>query len=156
MAILWLIPFEFLTPDFIKDRQTVFPLLKRPDYKTVRPSGVAELQSRLTFLENEVLKDGPYVGGDKLSVADIHVIWGIRWGLNDLGAKEEHGLGKDAFPKVWKLIESLPESKPETLSAEDAIEAIKNADYSVKAGNVAKDEPTGLSAGTFVSIESQE
>jgi glutathione S-transferase len=27
------------------------------------------------------LADGPYIGGDKLSVADIHVIWVLRWVL---------------------------------------------------------------------------
>ena len=65
LAVLTLIPHELLSPDFVKDRQTIFPIVARPDYKQMRPSGIAELQSRLSFMENEVLSKGPYIGGDK-------------------------------------------------------------------------------------------
>lgn len=156
MAVLTLIPIDVLTPDFVKDRETIFPILARPDYKDLKPSGIAELQSRLSFLENEVLTTGTYIGGGKLSVADMHVIWGIRWVMNDLGVKNEKGLGKDAFPKVWKLIESLPEAKPETLSSEDAIKTIKGADVSAKDVGVQEGDPLGISSGTPVTIESMD
>ena len=92
----------------------------------------------------------------KLSVADIHVIWSIRWALNDLGAKKEPGLGKDDFPKVWKLIESLPEPKPETLSSEDAIETVKGADLFAGDVSIMKNDPLEIKAGTPVAIESME
>ena len=156
MAVLTLIPHDFLTPDFVKDRQTIFPIVTRPDYKELKPSGIAELQSRLSFVENVLLAKGPYVGGKQLSVADIHIIWGIRWVLNDLGAKNEKGLGKDDFPKIYKLIESLPESKPETLSSEEAIKTIKEAKLSAGDVSIMQGDPLGIEAGTSVTVESME
>ena len=155
-AALPLIPHELVTPDFVKDRETIFPMLKRPDFKTLRPSAVADLQSRLSFLENDVLASNPFIGGDKLSVADIHVIWSIRWALEDLGAKQEKQLSKDAFPKVWKLIEGLPLPKPEELSSENTIKAIKAAALWSKDKPVMSDDPLNISVGTPITIESAE
>lgn len=156
MAILPLIPGDFLSDGFVKDRQTIFPIVKRPDLKELRPSAVAEFRSRLSFVENVLLAKNAYIGGKQLSIADTHVIWGIRWGLNDLGAKNEKGLGKEDFPKVWKLIESLPQPKPETLSSEDAIKAIKDAKLWAGEVSIMKDEPLGIESGTPVTIESME
>jgi glutathione S-transferase len=156
MEILTLIPLEVLTDDFVKDRETIFPILKRSDYKLMKPSGVAALKSRLEFIEKNVLSKYPHISGGKLGVADVHVLWGLRWGLNDLGAKKEPGLGPDAFPKLWKLIESLPEPKPETISGEDAVKAIKDSELSAGNVSVAKDDPLGIEEGTSVTIESVE
>lgn len=153
---LFLIPQEFLSPDFVKDRETVFPVVKRPDYASTRGSGVSELQSRMSFLENEVLTKGTYINGDKLSVADIHVIWPMRWCLMDLNAKQEKQLGKEKFPKIWKMIESLPESKPEALDGEAAKKIILAAGQLKKSQGVIKDDPLGLDAGTEVTVESME
>lgn len=91
-----------------------------------------------------------------MGVADVHVIWGLRWALKDLGAEKEPGLGPDVFPKVWKLINSLPESKPETLSSEDALKAIKESELSAGNVSVEKDDPLGIAEGTPVTIESIE
>ena len=155
MEILTLIPLEVLTEDFVKDRETIFPIVKRSDYKLMKPSGVAALKSRLEFIEKNVLSKYPHISGGKLGVADVHVLWGLRWGLNDLGAKKE-GLGPDAFPKLWKLIESLPEPKPETISSEDAIKTIKDSELSAGSVSVAKDDPLGIEEGASVTIESVE
>ena len=151
-----MIPLEVLSKDFLKDREGIFPIIQRSDYASLRPSGVSEIQSRLAFLENEVLTNGTYIGGDKLSVADIHTIFGLRWGLNDLGAQKEAQLNRDAFPKVWKLIDSLPAAKPEVLSGEDTKSTIEKSEYSAEASGIAKDDPLGIKAGTSVSIESME
>ena len=154
--ILTLIPLEILTDDFVKDRQTVFPILARSDYKQLRPSGVAALKSRLEFLEKKVLAKYPHISGGKLGVADVHALWGLRWGLRDLGAEKEPGFGKDVFPKFWKLVESLPEAKPETLSSEDAIKTIKEAELTAGNVSVLKDDPLGIEEGANVTIESLE
>lgn len=147
-----------------QDRETIFPILGRSDYKTLRPSGLADLQSRMDFLENTVLANGDYIGGGKLSVADIHAIWGVRWVLFDmeksyppgLGAEKEHGVGKDKFPKVWHLIESLPASKAETISGEDAKKKIEGSQYTSRDEGVMPEDPNGIKAGTQVTIDSLE
>ena len=117
----------------------------------------------MDFLENTVLSNGSYIGGDKLSVADIHVIWGIRWGLNamdsnlpGLGASKESGLGKESFPKVWKLIEGLPLPTPKTLSAEEAIKTIEKSAAPKNPEGVISGDPTGIKPGTNVTIDSLE
>ena len=154
--VLSIIPKAALAPDFVKDRQTIFPIVKRPDFESLRPSGLAELKSRCAELENQFLTNGTFIGGDKISLADVHVVWAIRWAMNDLGAAQEPGLGKDAFPKLWKLIERLPPAKPPVVSSEEALKTINQGDYSSKALEVPKDDSIGISAGTQVSIESRE
>ena len=153
--VLTLAPVKLLSDDFVKDRETVFPILKRPDYSQLRPSGIAELQSRMAFLENELIK-GTFVYGNEVAVTDMHVIFSIRWALNDLGAKEEKGLGKQDFPKVWKLIDSLPDVKPETISGDEAKKTILEADYWAPELGIQANDPLGLSKGTDVLIESLE
>jgi len=160
---LTLAPIQLLTPDFVKDRSTIFPILGRSDYESLRPSGVADLQSRLDFLENDVLGSDKYIGGDKFSTSDIHAIWGVRWALNDmesqppgLGASKEPGVGKSEFPKVWNLIENLPVPQGKTISGEEAKKKIEGASYTSKVEGIAKDDPTGLKAGTKVTVDSLE
>lgn len=157
VAVLTLMPGAILdNKDFVKDRETIFPVITRSDFKTLRPSGLAELISRLSFIENELLAKSPFVAGEKLGVADLHVIFGIRWAMFDLGVQQEKGVGKDAFPKVWKLIESLPEVKAETIGSDEAINMIKGADLSARDVHVEKNDPTGIAMGTKVTIESSE
>ncbi|KJX99270.1 glutathione s-transferase like protein [Zymoseptoria brevis] len=155
--VLGLIPQQILSPDFVKDRETVFPIVKRPDLATIRPSALAGFQSRLREIEEDFLgkSQGPFINGEKISMADVHVAWAVRWALNDLGAGKDKGCGKEDFPKVYRLIESLPDVKPEVLSAEEAHKAIRESEYSASGPtSVMKDEALGLEAGTQVTIES--
>lgn len=153
---LGLVPQQALSPEFVKDRETIFPILKRADLKSLRPSTLAGFKSRCKQVEDVFLaKGGPFINGDKLSVADVHVIFGLRWVFNDLGVAQDAGCGKDAFPKLWKLIDSLPAAKPEVLSSDDALKQIRESDYSAEGPtSVIKDDPYGLEAGTKVTIES--
>jgi len=156
---LGLVPPQALSPEFVKDRETIFPILKRSDLKSLRPSTLAGFQARLRQVENDFLSNsnGPFIGGDKLSVADVHVVFSIRWVLNDLGVSNEVGCSKQDFPKVWKMIESLPAAKPEVLSAEQAQKTIKESSYSAQGPvEVQKDDPLGIAKGTQVSVESFE
>jgi hypothetical protein len=69
--VLSLIPLEVLTDDFVKDRETIFPVLKRSDYKLMRPSGIAALKSRLEFVEKQVLAKYPHVSGGKRTYTNV-------------------------------------------------------------------------------------
>jgi glutathione S-transferase len=40
-------------------------------------------------VEEVFLADGLFIGGDKLSVADIHVVWVLRWVLTGRLAIEQ-------------------------------------------------------------------
>lgn len=156
--MLGLVPQQALTPEFVKDRETIFPILKRADLKSLRPSTLAGFQSRCKQVEDVFLSSGgPFINGDKLGLADIHVIFGLRWAMSNLGAAQDTGCGKDAFPKLWKMIESLPEAKPEVLSTEETLKTIKESEYSADGPtSVMTDDPLGFKAGTEVTIESFE
>lgn len=141
----------------VNDRKTIFPIVERPDFESLRPSRLAELQSRCAYVEDVLLAKGPYVGGDKLSVADVHVICIFRWALNDLGVKGEPGFGESDFPKLWTLIECLPQSKPEKeLNGEEAVKMIQEAEYLVTSTGVDSNDPLSMSVGTPVTVESME
>lgn len=157
-SIMPLLPEQAMTPGFVKDRETIFPLLAKPQLlKSLQPTALAELKSRLSHVEDVLLADSQYIGGDKLSVADIHVIWALRWVLLDLGAaKRFSGLDKQAYPKVWRLIESLPKPNGEKASKDTAIPAILKADLSRPSVSVSKDDPLGIAQGAAVVVESAD
>lgn len=156
-AVLPLVPPQALTEGFVNDRKSIFPLLERPDLATLPPSAVAELRSRMGYVEDVLLKDSEFVGGSKLSVADVHIIWPIRWALFDLKVNDRFaGVSKKDFPKVWNLIESLPAAKGETLGSEEGLKRIREAQFSAGNVSVASDEPTGLKEGSQVTVESME
>ncbi|KAM0721388.1 hypothetical protein Q7P37_002312 [Cladosporium fusiforme] len=157
-AIMPLLPEQALTPGFVKDRETIFPLLAKPQLlKAMLPTALADLKSRLAHVEDVLLADSPFVGGQKLSVADIHVIWALRWVLQDLGAaKRFSGLDKQAYPKVWQLIASLPKPNGEKVDKETAISAIRDAELFSKNVSVAKDDPLKIAQGADVTVESAD
>jgi len=35
----------------------------------------------LTTVEEVFLKNGPFIGGERLGMADVHVVWVLRWVL---------------------------------------------------------------------------
>ena len=149
-----------IPPAVLRDRDTVFPLGKRPDFSTLRPSGLSEFRSRCSYIEDGVLANetSQNIYRRKLSVADIHWIWAFRWGLtgvNGCGVKDE-GFGEDVFPKLWKLLDSLPEAKSPTITSQETIAAITEGDYYAQDLSIVPGDPLGLSAGTMVAVESME
>ena len=67
---------------FVKDRESIFPLVGKPEVlKSLEPGALAELKSRLVTVEEVFLKGGPFIGGERLGMADVHVVWVLRWVL---------------------------------------------------------------------------
>lgn len=157
-SALGAIPSAVLSDEFVKDRKTIFPMLTRPDYASLRPSSLATLKSQIKQIEEQFLagSSGPFIAGEKISIADIHIIWPVRFAFS-IGVDKEPGFGKDAFPKVHRLIENLPSSTPPVLSAEETQKLIREASYtSPGPQEVAKDDPLNMAAGTDVTIEGAE
>ena len=114
----------------------------------------------MDYLENTVLAQNRYIGGDALSLADIHAIWGVRWDLHGaeshppgLGAGHEPAVDRKQFPKVWSLIDRLPIPQPKIISFEEAKAKIFEAGYSADVGGVWDLEPTGIEAGANVTVD---
>ncbi len=159
--MLTIIPPSVLSETFVKDRQTVFPILARSDIGLLKASGLAELRSRMAFLEDSVLGQssaGPFLGGKEVSVADMHILWAVRWALNDLGAGKEKGLGKEDFPRVWGAIEALPDVSKDAsdIGGEEAKKIVEGGEYWAKEAGVDGGDPLGLGKGTKVVVESLE
>lgn len=155
-AVIPLVPSQMLTPAFLEDRKTIAPVLMRPDLASLAPSATAEFRNRLAQVEHEFLASSPFINGDQLSVADIHVAWPLRSALLGLGLQNKPGFGRDAFPNVWNLIDSLPNPSAETLSSEEGLESILAADFFVKEQRVSEDDPLDIPQGSAVSVESTE
>lgn len=145
-----------LTPAFLEDRKTIAPVLMRTDLASLAPSATAEFQSRLSQVEDQFIASSPFINGDKLSVADIHVAWPLRSALFGLGLQNKPGFGRSAFRKVWNLIDSLPDPSAETLDSEEGIASILEAEYFVKEQHVPEDDPLNIPQGSIVTVESTE
>lgn len=156
--VLSLIPMAALTPEFVKDRLPIFPGLNRPDIKTLRPSGLGSFKQRLREVEDQFLASGgPFINGSQLSLADLHIGWVLRWTFKNLGVENDQGVGKAEFPKVWKFIESLPETPHKDISADEAAKLITGGQYTAKgADSVQANDALELKAGTEVTVESSE
>lgn len=88
---------------FIKDRRTIFPQLADPNFWTLRPSALAEARGRFLQIQDEFLEGGkkPFVGGDQLSMADVHTHWPVRWLLFFAKLGREPGFAKEDWPIIY-------------------------------------------------------
>ena len=117
-----LVSSDLITPALAKDRAALFRALlstcteikakrvsiavfSRPDFKDLGTNGLSEIRIAMNIVEKEYLKNSPFIGGDKPSVADIHTSWMIKWALETLDVKSTPGFGPDKFPKVhnWSV-----------------------------------------------------
>ncbi|KAK0644873.1 hypothetical protein DIS24_g8431 [Lasiodiplodia hormozganensis] len=156
--VLRAVPAKFMNPSFKRDRETIFPVLGRPDLDTLRPSALGSIISLLAVIENDFLgHGGQYIGGDKPSVADVYVAPIVRWTLLSIGLGDEPGLGKGDFPRVHSWVSSLPiVQAEEVLSGEEAAEFILESEYSEEKPDVPSDDPLCIAAGSKVSVESAD
>ncbi|KAH7025423.1 hypothetical protein B0J12DRAFT_585251, partial [Macrophomina phaseolina] len=156
-SMLHVVPATVLTETFKRDRETIFPVLSRPDYEEIRPSCLAGLRSVLGTIEDEFLAHGEgFIGGGQPSIADVHIAPLARWGLVTLGIGEEPGFGENDFPRVHAWIAGLPVVQPEEISGAQAAERILGARYLEERASVAADDALGIWAGRRVSVESAD
>jgi len=152
-----LVPAPMLNEEFLDDRRELFSCFARPDYDQLRPSALAEFRQMLDIVENEFLVDGPWIGGDKCSIADLNASWMIKMMLQTLGVENEPGFSERDLPKVHAWINGFPRHDatniPDQISGEEAKQKILNAEYSARDIGIDPEDPTGLSAGTSVTVE---
>ena len=151
-----LVPPALMSEAFLKDRAELFGVFARPDYETLRPSALAEFRALLDLVENDFLVK-KWIGGDKCAIADIHASWMIKFALQTLEIEKEPGFSAKDFPKVHAWINGLPlytdpNKDADKISADDAKQRLFSAGYSAKDIGVDHTDPTGLQAGTRVSV----
>ncbi|ETS83871.1 hypothetical protein PFICI_05747 [Pestalotiopsis fici W106-1] len=108
-------------PGLVQDRATIFSVVTRPDHATLRESALSELKSIFEILEFEMLADRKFVAGDAMTIADINVVFVVRWALLDLQFEKVPGFGTADLPRVYAWISRIP--LPEAvikISAEEA------------------------------------
>ncbi|KIY03549.1 uncharacterized protein Z520_00240 [Fonsecaea multimorphosa CBS 102226] len=151
-----LVPMKMISTEFLKDREELFSVFNRPDYEELRPSALAEFRQMLDDVENDFLANGPWIGGDKCSIADIHASWMIKMVLQTMDIQTEPGFSAEDFPKVHAWINGLPlhtaENDADKISAEDAKERILSSGYAAEDIGIDPADPNGLQAGTHVSV----
>ncbi|KAI5366271.1 putative Thioredoxin-like superfamily [Septoria linicola] len=160
---LGLAPSALMTPAFVTDRKTIYPLLARSDFNTLRPSALADLISRLTYLEHTVFphSPGPFLFGAEVTVAAIHAFWGVRWDSQASHANPpgmgagvtEPQVSREKFPRVWRMIDALPLPKAKIISFAEARGKIEASTYFSELESVQVDEPTGIKKGADVTVD---
>ncbi|KZM20194.1 uncharacterized protein EKO05_0001098 [Ascochyta rabiei] len=155
-SVLNVVPTVALTPEFIKDRVTIFPALNNPNFGELRPSGLAEMKAKFQIIENDFLgkSSGPFIAGEKFGLADLHAGWAVGWSLKAIGLGQEPGFSAQDFPRIYKWVSSWPTPEYKDLSQEDVWEVVQNAEYTAKDIGVNEKDPIGFKAGTHVTVES--
>lgn len=157
-SALNVVPTAALTPQFIKDRLTIFPALNNPKYGELRPSGLAEMKAKFRIIESDFLgkSTGPFIAGEKFGLADLHAGWAVGWSLKAIGLAQEPGFGEKDFPRIYKWVASWPTPDYKDLGQEEVWEKIKGAEYSAKDIGVNDKDPLSIKAGTNVCIENSD
>ena len=155
-SALNIIPVAALTPEFIKDRENIFPRLKNPDYASLRPSGLAEMRQKFNIIEHEFLKNSSFVTGEQFGLADVHVGWAVGWSLEKIGLGQEPGFSHQDYPNVHKWLSSWPKPDFKDIGEEDVKQLLLNSEYSAK--NIGFDEKDylGIKQGTEVTVENSD
>ncbi|KAF9700844.1 hypothetical protein EKO04_001068 [Ascochyta lentis] len=157
-SALRVVPTAALTPEFIKDRRTIFPAVENPNHSELRPSGLAEMKSKFHIIERDFLgkNPGPFIAGAKFGLADLHAGWAVGWVLNALGVGRESGFSSQEFPRIYNWISTWPTPEYKDLAQEDVWDAVRTAEYTAKDVGVNEDDPLGIKAGTHVTVENSD
>lgn len=151
-----IIPVAALTPEFIRDRETIFPSLKDPNYASLRPSGLAEMRQKFNIIENDFLSKSSFVAGDKFGLADVHVGWAVGWSLEKIGLGQEPGFSHQDHPRIHKWLSSWPKPNFKDIGEEDVKELLLNSEYSGKDIGVDENDYLGIKQGTDVTVENSD
>ena len=151
-----LVPVKLMSEEFLKDRAELFSVFNRTDYKELRPSALAEFRQMLDTVETNFLAKGPWIGGEKCSIADIHASWMIKFVLQTLDLQSESGFSAKDFPKVHAWVGGFPlhsaDKDAEKLDAEAAKQKILSSPYSARDIGIDPADPTGLEGGARVTV----
>ena len=157
-SALNIIPIAAITPEFIEDRESIFPGLGSPKYAELRPSGLAEMKAKFLVIENGFLgaSSGPFINGEKFGLADLHAGWAVGWALETIGLRQEPGFTESEFPKIHKWVAGWPKAEYEDLGEQDVRDTLNNASYSAQEIGVNDKDPLGIKAGTDVTVENSD
>lgn len=155
-----LVPAKLVSKEMKEDRKELFAVFSRADYASLRPSALAGFRQILDIVEKDFLTEGPWIGGPKCSIADIHASWMIKMVLQTMEVEKEPGFSVQDLPKVHAWINGLPmhdeKHAPDKIGAADAKEKIFASSYAAEALGIDPDDPTQLTAGTVVSVETTD
>ncbi|KAI4592205.1 hypothetical protein KJ359_011444 [Pestalotiopsis sp. 9143b] len=136
-------------PGLVQDRATIFKDVARPDHATLRASALSELKSLLDILEFDMLADRDYVNGGALTIADVNVVFVVRWALFELQFGQTPGLGSSDLPQV---ISRIPLPKVEDkISAEEVSAYILGSESPQL--SLSETDFHGITTGTKVVVE---
>jgi len=149
-------------PTFLRDRADLLggkDLLSRETRAGARPQATIAVRGLFEFLETTLLGDGRtwVLGKEGPNMADVEVVWLLRWLTAPPGGLEGTGLDQKSFPKVFawigrfgeavKAAEKGPSGKPETISGEQAAAAVVGAPYNDAEGEVDESDPVAQALG---------
>ncbi|KAI1761638.1 hypothetical protein GGR53DRAFT_19945 [Hypoxylon sp. FL1150] len=132
-----------------------------------RPEAAAELQQVFELLETTVLADGRdwLLGTRGPALADLEMVWPLKWTYRIPGGFPADAINKDLFPKVFAWIERFERAveekraqlgDPKTVKGDEAATRIVGAPYAEEEGEVVAADPVvaaeGLEKGESVKL----
>jgi hypothetical protein len=128
--------------------------LDRSTLESDLSNSVAEFKSYLTVIEKRFLaNDRKYLEGDKLSMADIHVLWAVQATLDSLAVLELPNFSMSAFPKTQSWITRIPTPQPRTVSSNKAYELIMASGKVVTETGFDVNDALKLKKGELVAVD---
>jgi hypothetical protein len=115
---------------------------------------VAEFKSYLTVIEKKFLANGrKYLEGEKLSMADIHVLWAVQATLDSLAILELPDFSMSAFPNTQSWITRIPMPQPKTVPSSEAFELIITSERRVAETEFDVNDALKLKKGDLVAVD---
>lgn len=132
-----------------------------------RPEAVAEIRDVVELLETTVLSDGRdwLLGTAGPALADVEMVWPLRWTYRIPGGLPADVISKKLFPKVFSWVERFERAveetraqlgEPKTVKGDEAASIIVGAPYAEAEGAVVATDPVvaaeGLKKGNDVKL----
>lgn len=146
---------------FLADRSELTGRQFNPDgLAKIRPQTISKMLSLLQLVETNFLRDGRkfFLGGDVPSTADMHLYWGLNWGLRyHLGARPE--ISEKTHPTIFAWLGDvetfLKDRRLETkIDVDEAYEVLRlppTHEYAKFVPHEA-DNPEGLREGQRIKV----
>ena len=148
-------------PDMLADRSELSGRPFDPSLLAhVRPQMISKLLSLLNVVQSHFLRDGKrfFLGGGTPSTADMHMYWGLNWGLRyHPGAQPE--VSESTHPKIFGWLADVEafikdrrrETKIDMAEAREVLQMPPKHEYAKFVPHV-EDNPEGLGVGQKIKV----
>jgi glutathione S-transferase len=153
VALVFTAMAEVIPPALFEDRRKMFPQMNLDVLRQAVPGSRGALNSACAMLDESLAKHR-HVLGDEFSVADAavyHTLWFVR--SDSVSAQMIYG--RPNLADWFGRMEAMGSGRPVAMSGDESMAVARDSEPA-DVGDVAADDPSGLTAGTRVGICSDD